>query len=148
MGIAIFSRSPALEVMSTPHSRDSGLAAFSAAWRSLTTMFRANLPSPAGAALSGTSAIPWMLPGSTAPAQNHAAIKTVANHAIHAKAISQKQRQTVTRANTPRRLRVVRQVEEGISPSCAGRMVISGRMADVCAELDRMVQREAAAHCA
>ena len=36
------------------------------------------------------------------------------------------------------RLRVVRESDSSISPDCAGRMVISGRMADVCAELDRM----------
>ena len=36
------------------------------------------------------------------------------------------------------RLKVVRQFEPGASRSCAGRLVISGRMSDVCAELDRM----------
>jgi hypothetical protein len=41
-----------------------------------------------------------------------------------------------------RRLKVVREFDSGVSSSCAGRMVISGRMADVCAELERMVQRE------
>lgn len=46
-------------------------------------------------------------------------------------------------ALSPSRLKVVREFEAGVSPSCAGRMVISGRMADVCAELDRMAQREA-----
>jgi hypothetical protein len=34
--------------------------------------------------------------------------------------------------------------ENGPRSDCAGRMVISGRMADVCAELDRMVALEAA----
>ncbi|MDO8718778.1 MAG: hypothetical protein Q7K20_07320 [Polaromonas sp.] len=43
------------------------------------------------------------------------------------------------------RLKVVREFDSGVSPSCAGRMVISGRMADVCAELERMVQRETTA---
>ncbi len=43
----------------------------------------------------------------------------------------------------PSRLRVVRAFDPGVAPSCAGRMVISGRMADVCAELDRMTQKEA-----
>jgi hypothetical protein len=43
------------------------------------------------------------------------------------------------------RIRVVRELDSNVSPACAGRMVISGRMADVCAELDRMAQREAAA---
>jgi hypothetical protein len=41
------------------------------------------------------------------------------------------------------RLKIVRQFEPGASSSCAGRMTISGSMADVCAELDRMAQREA-----
>jgi hypothetical protein len=42
--------------------------------------------------------------------------------------------------NCPRPLRVVRMVERGHRPGAAGRMVISGRMADVCAELERMEQ--------
>jgi hypothetical protein len=41
-------------------------------------------------------------------------------------------------------LRVVRVAEDGhASPSSAGRMVMSGRMADICAELDRLVHLEA-----
>ena len=43
-------------------------------------------------------------------------------------------------------LRVLHVVESGQSRSSTGRMVISGRMADVCAELDRLVEREAALH--
>lgn len=46
----------------------------------------------------------------------------------------------------PRRpLRVLRVVDDGHGPCTAGRMVISGRMADVCAELDRLAALEAAA---
>ena len=41
-------------------------------------------------------------------------------------------------------VRVLRAMEDGQPAAHAGRMVISGRMADVCAELDRMVAREAA----
>lgn len=41
-------------------------------------------------------------------------------------------------------LRVVRESDAAIKPDCAGRMVISGRMADVCAELDRMALQAAA----
>ena len=41
-------------------------------------------------------------------------------------------------------LRVLRVAENGPRSDCAGRMVISGRMADVCAELDRLVALEAA----
>lgn len=59
-------------------------------------------------------------------------------------AMGRKPCQTVAKTGSPRRLKVVREFEAGISSSCAGRMVISGRMADVCAELDRMAQREAA----
>ncbi len=42
-----------------------------------------------------------------------------------------------------RGLRVHRVSEHGEAPYCAGRMVISGRMSDVCAELDRLVALEA-----
>jgi len=43
-----------------------------------------------------------------------------------------------------RPLRVVRVLEAGQDHCGVGRMVISGRMADVCAELDRLAAREAA----
>jgi hypothetical protein len=43
-------------------------------------------------------------------------------------------------------LRVLHVVERGMPRSSTGRLVISGRMADVCAELDRLVEREAALH--
>lgn len=36
------------------------------------------------------------------------------------------------------RLKIVRQLDPGASRLCAGRLFISGRMADVCAELERM----------
>ena len=41
-----------------------------------------------------------------------------------------------------RPLRVVRVMEAGQAAAHGGRMVISGRMADVCAELERMAERE------
>jgi hypothetical protein len=44
-----------------------------------------------------------------------------------------------------RPLRVVRVVDGTGAVASAGRMVISGRMADVCAELDRLAALEAAA---
>jgi len=43
-----------------------------------------------------------------------------------------------------RPLRVVRMVDAQQPGRATGRMVISGRMADVCAELDRLVALEAA----
>ena len=51
-----------------------------------------------------------------------------------------KERPALVRQIRP--VRMVRVVEAGQSRSNAGRMVISGRMADVCAELDRLVARE------
>jgi hypothetical protein len=44
-----------------------------------------------------------------------------------------------------RRVRVLRIVDAGVPASAAGRLVVSGRLADVCAELDRLVALEAAA---
>ena len=51
----------------------------------------------------------------------------------------------IVRSNRPvqRPLRVVRVMEAGQPRSQVGRMVISGRMADVCAELDRLAACEA-----
>lgn len=43
-------------------------------------------------------------------------------------------------------VRVVRMLEAGQPRASVGRMVISGRMADVCAELDRLVGREESLH--
>lgn len=52
---------------------------------------------------------------------------------------------TVTQAPTaPRPLRVLRVVDSQ-GRAAGGRMVISGRMADVCAELERLAGKEAAA---
>ena len=45
-----------------------------------------------------------------------------------------------------RRVHVSRLVEVGQASTNVGRMVISGRMEDVCAELDRLVLREATLH--
>lgn len=43
-------------------------------------------------------------------------------------------------------LRIVRILEAGHAPANVGRMVISGRMSDVCAELDRLAAKEASLH--
>jgi hypothetical protein len=48
--------------------------------------------------------------------------------------------------NMRKPLRVLHVVETGQSPAHAGRMVISGCMVDVCAELDRLAAREALLH--
>lgn len=43
-------------------------------------------------------------------------------------------------------LRVIRVLEPNHVAANVGRMVISGRMADVCAELDRLADKEASLH--
>jgi hypothetical protein len=48
------------------------------------------------------------------------------------------------RRSAPPPLRVVRVFEPSQPRAAAGRMVISGRLADVCAELDRLAAQEAA----
>ncbi len=53
------------------------------------------------------------------------------------------QRPLPAHASAQRPLRVVRVMEAGQAPAQVGRMVISGRMADVCAELDRLAACEA-----
>jgi hypothetical protein len=50
----------------------------------------------------------------------------------------------VRNAHQPKPLRVVHVVEQGQPRQHVGRMVISGRMADVCAELDRLAACEPA----
>ena len=53
---------------------------------------------------------------------------------------------STARASAPptcRPLRVLRVVDSCHTPASAGRMVISGRMADVCAELERLAALEA-----
>jgi hypothetical protein len=125
MGIASFSRSSLLSVLLAP------LQALAA------------LCLPASSAVSAAPSSP--LPAFRRLAANDAsATKFIAAHAQPVRAAGQKNCQPVARTGAPRRLKVVREFEPGISPLCAGRMVISGRMADVCAELDRMAQREAA----
>ncbi len=125
MGIASFSRSPLLSVLLAP------LQALAALWV------------PAQPAVHAAPASP--VPAFRRLAANDAsATKNIAAGPRTTGAGAPKQCQGASRTAAPRRLKVVREFEAGISPSCAGRMVISGRMADVCAELDRMAQREAA----
>lgn len=51
---------------------------------------------------------------------------------------SKVERQNSLKNSAHKPLRIVRILEAGQAPANVGRMVISGRMADVCAELDRL----------
>lgn len=125
MGIASFSRSPLLSVLLAP------LQALATLW----------VPAQPPAAAPSCSAVPAF---KRFAANDSSATNSIAGGSRHPWATGQNPCQLMAKSAAPRRLKVVREFEAGISPSCAGRMVISGRMADVCAELDRMAQREAA----
>lgn len=71
-----------------------------------------------------------------------AAISSTANTTCHAGTELHHVASTATR----RPLRIVRVLEAGQAPANVGRMLISGHMADVCAELDRLAAGEAALH--
>ena len=91
--------------------------------------------------------LPASLPSRSAPVSaaqyaHEFAITTVATPPYGAGPIPGKQ--SPLSVNRP--LRVVRILEADHVHSNVGRMMISGRMADVCAELDRLAAHEAALH--
>lgn len=79
----------------------------------------------------------WLAPA----APNRSAMVSPVRPSVHHPALAAARSRPVQRP-----LRVVRVMEAGQSRSQVGRMVISGRMADVCAELDRLAACEAALH--
>ena len=142
MGIFSFSHSSILSVLLAPvHAL--------AAWFVPTQNATGRFAPPAGAQCSpGQLVLPF---GSRAPAGHpwrHASGATAAAHQSPAPtacgSLTAKSSKLSLKSPAPSRLRVVREFDSNVGPACAGRMVISGRMADVCAELERMAQREAA----
>jgi hypothetical protein len=120
MGIVSFSHSPILSVLLAPVQ---ALAAWFVPAQDRSGRFSA--PARAQRA-SGQLVLPFASGSATAPRESAQTSKAT------------------PKGPTPSRLRIVREFDANVGPACAGRMVISGRMADVCAELDRMAQREAA----
>ena len=108
------------------------LLPFSTLFQGLSSLQRAAAPAPAARQTNRASVF-----SSGRPARASSPF----HRAASASALAA--RPTRPAASTP--LRVVRLSEGGERPNSAGRMVISGRMADVCAELDRLAAREAAA---
>ncbi|WP_296469662.1 hypothetical protein [Rhodoferax sp.] len=88
----------------------------------------------------------WLLPSPPQRAPRYASARSTehcnAPHLIAMRADSTGARGQNSCKSKP--LRVVRVLESGQSRSEVGRMVISGRMADVCAELDRLAACETA----
>jgi hypothetical protein len=58
---------------------------------------------------------------------------------LKAARVTYPQRNTTITAKPIHRVRVVRNVDSSLPADRAGRMVVSGRFADVCAELDRLI---------
>jgi len=93
----------------------------------------------------------WFMPAATQHKPSHT---NEATHLMNYAMDSQKAnvnfavggQQTSSNLSSGKPLRVIRILEAGQAPAHVGRMVISGRMADVCAELDRLVAREQALH--
>jgi hypothetical protein len=78
---------------------------------------------------------------SSTPAQYVPAPYTNTGHALAPRDANQ--HATARVAAKPRhRVRVVRNVDASLPADRAGRMVVSGRFADVCAELDRLASME------
>ena len=127
MGIVSFSHSPMLSVLLAP------VHALVAMFAPVQGIAGANrLVPPAGArCASHQLALPFVTGDAAA-------------HRPSARLVSSKAGRLSPTKSHVSRLKVVREFDSNVSPACAGRMVISGRMADVCAELERMAQREAA----
>lgn len=84
----------------------------------------------------------WLMPASADRSKRDIAMHSIAGSVSCAKASTRNSSKNLV----SRPLRIVRVMEAGQAPAHVGRMVISGRMADVCAELDRLAAREAALH--
>ena len=127
MGIVSFSDSPVLSVFLAP------LQAL-AAWFVPTQTTSRQFAVPAGAPRAPHQlALPFAAGGCTSR-RRRANVHTAPDLSGN----------TSSKITAHRRLKVVREFDSAVGPACAGRMVISGRMADVCAELERMAQRETA----
>jgi hypothetical protein len=88
----------------------------------------------------------WLMPATYTDARSHPAKEAFAtDYGLQKPYYPETTEHIRTPANsTFRPLRVVRFLEANQAPSNVGRMVISGRMRDVCAELDRLADCEAA----
>jgi uncharacterized protein YfaP (DUF2135 family) len=80
--------------------------------------------------------------GSQAAAPHSAQSGAALGTASRASRITYPQPRSAVAAKPIHRVRVVRNVDASLPADRAGRMVVSGRFADVCAELDRLAASE------
>ena len=91
--------------------------------------------------------VAFFMPVQPSQAKDKPVIHRPVQRLSHAKNINRRAPATAFTATSARpisRLKVMREFEPGMGRSQSGRMVISGRMADVCAELDRISQKDTA----
>ncbi len=93
-------------------------------------------------AIESSPAIPTVVPRSELPAPS---IRAEAAVPFNKKA-PPKQLAPGANAGRPSCLKILREFEPGKCRSSTGRLIISGRMVDVCAALDRMATQSATAH--
>jgi hypothetical protein len=87
----------------------------------------------------------WLLPNTNVDHTAHAAMSPSRQFApVLVAARAAPMRASTSFESKRKPLRIVRVLEKGQPRAAVGRMVISGRMADVCAELDRLAACEAA----
>lgn len=126
MGIVSFSHSPMVSVLLAPVQ---AVAAWFVPAPNTTSMVVAPAPTQrVPKQLTLTFALPCAAAGNTGR-----------RRAASSRSVGTKIGKTASQLPTISHLKVVREFDSAVNPACAGRMVISGRMADVCAELDRMV---------
>ena len=104
--------------------------------------FSALAPSFSGLKHTGSSSIPLLRTSVHAPTSK--AARKLAGPSPVSSHMALSQRNPSLLACPPSLVRVWRVSEQGQRAQGAGRMVIAGRMADVCAELERLAALEAA----
>ena len=85
--------------------------------------------------------VAFFMPMQPAPVSHQPLIRSPLPRMSNAQAIVKRTPDAITMRPVSR-LKVMREFEPGHKSSHAGRMVISGRMADVCAELERIALKE------
>ena len=133
MGIASFSHSPTLSVIFAPVQ---ALASWFVPQHGGSSPHAAQShPAPGGPAQLA-------LPFANGPHAHPAALGVPTAIASNARADIANGRKATQPRPCAGRVRVLRELDETAPPASTGRLIISGRMADVCAELDRLAQLE------
>jgi hypothetical protein len=95
--------------------------------------------------------VSWLAP--SAPSRRHKAthsdnpvLDSKLHHYVNPICLPLTEVNQTLRTSAQRPLKIVRFLEADHAPANVGRMVISGRMSDVCAELDRLAAKESALH--